>query len=108
MLDLEYFGVIPTFYDTGRDYTLEAGDVFIRIAVHILRFTSSLFWPALWSAGKKGQVTAGGKESALISWICFFAASSNGGHGIMTTTLQGRIKTFNRSAEKITGRRFDP
>ena len=26
--------------------------------------------------------------------------------GIMTTTLQGRIKTFNRAAETITGLRF--
>ncbi|MRR17516.1 MAG: hypothetical protein EG826_13770, partial [Deltaproteobacteria bacterium] len=38
VLELEYFNIISTIYSTGRDYSVEASDVFVRIAVHLLSF----------------------------------------------------------------------
>ena len=106
VLDLEYFGVIPTFYDTGRDYTLEAGDVFIRIAVHILSFYILAFLASfVVEQEKKARSLLAERESAFDQLdLLFRSIIESVDTGIMTTTLQGRIKTFNRSAEKITGR----
>lgn len=105
VLDLEYFGVIPTFYATGRDYTLEAGDVFIRIAVHILSFYILAFLASfVVEQEKKARSLLAEKESAFDQLdLLFRSIIESVDTGILTTTLQGRIKTFNRSAEKITG-----
>jgi len=106
VLDLEYFGVIPTFYDTGRDYTLEAGDVFIRITVHILSFYILAFLASfVVEQEKKARSLLAEKESAFDQLdLLFRSIIESVDTGILTTTLQGRIKTFNRSAERITGR----
>ncbi|HPC86195.1 MAG TPA: ATP-binding protein [Smithellaceae bacterium] len=106
VLDLEYFGVIPTFYATGRDYTLEAGDVFIRIAVHILSFYILAFLASfVVEQEKKVRSLLAERESAFNQLdLLFRSIIESVDTGILTTTLQGRIKTFNRSAEKITGR----
>lgn len=78
VLDLEYFGVIPTFYDTGRDYTLEAGDVFIRITVHILSFYILAFLASfVVEQEKKARSLLAEKESAFDQLDLLFAASSN-------------------------------
>ena len=106
VLDLEYFGVIPTFYDTGRDYTLEAGDVFIRIAVHLLSFYLLAFLASfVVEQEKKTRSLLAERESAFDQLdLLFRSIIESVDTGILTTTLQGRIKTFNWSAEKITGR----
>lgn len=110
VLDLEYFGVIPTFYDTGRDYRLEAGDVFIRIAVHILSFYILAFLASfVVEQEKKARSLLAERESAFDQLdLLFRSIIESVDTGIMTTTLQGRIKTFNRSAEKLPAVRFDP
>lgn len=108
VLDFEYFNLIPTFYVTGRDYYVEASDVFVRIAVHILSFYLVAFLASVVvEQEKKTRSLLEERESAFDQLdLLFRSIIESVDTGIMTTTMQGRIKTFNRAAETITGFRF--
>ncbi|GAB6270373.1 MAG TPA: hypothetical protein DDY86_00275 [Syntrophaceae bacterium] len=105
VLDLEYFNLIPTFYSTGRDYSVEVRDVFVRIIVHILSFYIVAFLASVVvEQEKKTRSLLVERESAFDQLdLLFRSIIESVDTGIMTTTLQGRIKTFNRAAETITG-----
>ncbi len=107
-LELEYFTVIPTLYSTGRDYSVDARDVFVRIVVHILSFYVVAFLASfVVEQEKKTRSLLKERESAFDQLdLLFRSIIESVDTGIMTTTLQGRIKTFNRAAETITGLRF--
>jgi two-component system, NtrC family, sensor histidine kinase PilS len=104
VLELEYFNIVPTFYSAGRDYSVEAGDVFVRILVHILSFYVLAFLASfVVEQEKKTRSLLEEKESAFDQLdLLFRSIIESVDTGIMTTTLQGRIKTFNRAAETIT------
>lgn len=105
VLDLEYFNLIPTLYSTGRDYSVESGDVFVRIIVHMLSFYILAFLASIVvEQEKKTRSLLKETESAFDQLdLLFRSIIESVDTGIMTTTLQGRIKTFNRAAELITG-----
>ncbi|PKN20978.1 MAG: hypothetical protein CVU71_04165 [Deltaproteobacteria bacterium HGW-Deltaproteobacteria-6] len=108
VLDLEYFEIIPTLSSTGRDYSVEASDVFVRIIVHILSFYIVAFLASfVVEQEKKTRSLLKERESAFDQLdLLFRSIIESVDTGIMTTTLQGRIKTFNRAAETITGLHF--
>ena len=105
VIDLEYFKIIPTFYTTGRDYTVEASDVLVRLTVHILSFYILAFLASIVvEQEKKTRSLLEERESAFNQLdLLFRSIVESVDTGVMTTTLQGRIKTFNRAAENITG-----
>ncbi len=107
-LELEYFGVIPTFYGIGHDYSVEAGDVFVRILVHVLSFYLLAFLASfVVEQEKQTRSLLQEKESAFDQLdLLFRSIIESMDTGVMTTTLEGRIKTFNRAAESITGYRL--
>ena len=108
VLDLEYFNIVPTFYSAGRDYSVEAGDVFVRILVHILSFYVLAFLASfVVEQEKQTRSLLEEKESAFDQLdLLFRSIIESVDTGVMTTTLKGRIKTFNRAAEAITGFQF--
>lgn len=108
MLELEYFSIIPTLYSIGRDYSVATRDVFVRIIVHILSFYFLAFLASIVvEQEKKTRSLLEERESAFNQLdLLFRSIIESVDTGIMTTTLQGRIKTFNRAAETITGLRF--
>jgi len=105
VLDFEYFNLIPTVYFTGRDYTVEAGDVLVRIIVHMVSFYILAFLASfVVEQEEKARSLLKERESAFDQLdLLFCSIIESVDTGIMTTTLQGRIKTFNRAAELITG-----
>ncbi|MHB8137631.1 MAG: two-component system sensor histidine kinase NtrB [Smithellaceae bacterium] len=108
LLELEYFNVIPTLYSVGRDYSVITRDVLVRIVVHIFSFYLLAFLASfVVEQEKKTRSLLEEKESAFNQLdLLFRSIIESVDTGIMTTTLQGRIKTFNRAAETITGLRF--
>jgi len=108
LLELEYFNVIPTLYSIGRDYSVITQDVLVRIVVHILSFYLLAFLASfVVEQEKKTRSLLEEKESAFNQLdLLFRSIIESVDTGIMTTTLQGRIKTFNRAAETITGLKF--
>jgi two-component system, NtrC family, sensor histidine kinase PilS len=108
VLELEYFNLIPTLYSTGRDYSVEASDVFVRIIVHIVSFyVLAVLASFVVEQEKKTRSLLEERESAFDQLdLLFRSIIESVDTGIMTTTLQGRIKTFNRAAEVITGFRL--
>jgi two-component system sensor histidine kinase PilS (NtrC family) len=105
IIDFEYFNVIPTLSGTGRDYTVNENDALVRIAVHMLSFYVLAFLASfVVEQEKKTRTLLEEKESAFNQLdLLFRSIIESVDTGIMTTTFQGRIKTFNRAAEKITG-----
>lgn len=105
VLELEYFNIIPTVYSTGHDYFVVASDVFVRIIVHILSFYIVAFLASfVVEQEKKTRSLLEERETAFDQLdLLFRSIIESVDTGVMTTTLQGRIKTFNRAAETITG-----
>lgn len=105
VLELEYFNIISTIYSTGRDYSVEASDVFLRVAVHLLSFYIVAFLASfVVEQEKKTRSLLEERESAFDQLdVLFSSIIESVDTGILTTTMQGRIKTFNRAAESITG-----
>jgi two-component system sensor histidine kinase PilS (NtrC family) len=105
VIDLEYFNIIPTLYSTGRDTSVDASDVLVRLIVHILSFYILAFLASIVvEQEKKTRSLLEERESAFDQLdLLFRSIIESVDTGVMTTTLQGRIKTFNRAAENITG-----
>lgn len=105
LLDLEYYRIIPTIYAVGRDYSVTSGDVFVRIIVHIVSFYVLAFLASIVvEQEKKTRSLLEEKESAFNQLdLLFRSIIESVDTGVMTVNLQGRIKTFNRAAEEITG-----
>ncbi|MEE9911143.1 MAG: PAS domain S-box protein [Deltaproteobacteria bacterium] len=105
VLGLEYFKIVSTVYSIGRDYSVEAGDVFMRILVHIMSFfIVAVLASFVVEQEKKTRSLLEERESAFDQLdVLFRSIIESVDTGILTTTMQGRIKTFNRAAESITG-----
>ena len=104
-LGLEYFSIISTLYSTGRDLSVEKSDVFVRVIVHILSFyIIAILASFVVEQEKKTRSLLEERESAFDQLdLLFRSIIESVDTGILTTTMQGRIKTFNRAAESITG-----
>jgi len=109
LLDLEYYSVIPPIdSEAVHNYDLSAGYVFSRIFIHILSFyIIALVASYAVEQEKKTRVLLAEKRTAfdkldLLHRIIIQSVDT----GIMTIDLQGRIKSFNRAAEAISGFTF--
>ncbi|MDO9515900.1 MAG: ATP-binding protein [Syntrophales bacterium] len=105
LVDFEFYGVIHPLYSGAYQYTLEAGAVFLRICTHIVSFyIVALLASFLVEREKKTKTLLSDKESAFDQLdILHQSIIESVGSGIITVDLGGRIKTFNRAAEVITG-----
>lgn len=106
LLDLEYYGVISLLdSEAVHNYDLSAGYFFSRIFIHILSFyIIALVASYAVEQEKKTRVLLAEKRTAfdkldLLHRIIIQSVDT----GIMTIDLQGRIKSFNKAAEAISG-----
>ena len=102
---VEYWNLIPAGYGFGRSYLVEWNDAIVRFVVHVLSFYILAFLASMVvEQEKKARSLLEERESAFSQLdLLFRSIIESVDTGIMTTTLQGRIKTFNRAAENITG-----
>jgi two-component system sensor histidine kinase PilS (NtrC family) len=105
LIDLEFYHVIQPIYNVGHTYNFSAGYVFARIFIYIVSFYIIAFLTSyLVEKEKAARVLLSEKESAFDQLDMLHRSIIESiDAGIMTIDLQGRIKSFNRAAEKITG-----
>jgi two-component system sensor histidine kinase PilS (NtrC family) len=105
LLDLEYFKWIPRLSSTDFDYHLTPEEVFVRILVHMVSFYILAFLASfVVEQEKKTRSLLEEKESAFDQLdLLFRSIIESVDTGVMTLNLAGKIKTFNRAAEDITG-----
>ena len=105
LLDLEFYKLLPSISSLEYEYNLSAGDVFVRILVHILSFYVLAYVSSIVvEQEKKTRSLLAEKESEFDQLdLLFRSIIESVDAGVMTINLQGRIKTFNRAAQEITG-----
>jgi two-component system sensor histidine kinase PilS (NtrC family) len=105
LLDLEFYKLLPSISSLEHDYNLSVGDVFVRILVHILSFYVLAYVSSIVvEQEKKTRSLLAEKESEFDQLdLLFRSIIESVDAGVMTINLQGRIKTFNRAAQEITG-----
>ena len=109
LLDLEYYGIIhPINAIAVHEYALGAGYVFSRIFIHLLSFyIIGLLASFVVEQERKVRTLLAEKETAFDQLdLLHRSIIESVETGIMTINLQGRIKSFNRAAEEITGFTF--
>ena len=105
LVDLEFYDVIHPLYSGTYQSNAEAGSVFLRICIHIASFyIVALLASFLVEIERRTKTLLSEKESAFDQLdILHKSIIESVGSGIMTVDLGGRIKSFNRAAEEITG-----
>jgi two-component system sensor histidine kinase PilS (NtrC family) len=105
LLDFEFYKVIPPIATVEYNNDFIAEDVFIRILVHIVSFYILAFLASfVVEQEKKTRFLLQERESAFNQLdLLFRSIVESVDTGVMTINLQGKIKTFNRAAEEITG-----
>jgi two-component system, NtrC family, sensor histidine kinase PilS len=109
LLDLEYYGIIhPISALAVHDYDMGAGYVFSRIFIHLLSFyIIGLLASFVVEQERKVRSLLAEKEAAFDQLdLLHRSIIESVETGIMTINLQGRIKSFNRAAEVISGFTF--
>jgi two-component system sensor histidine kinase PilS (NtrC family) len=109
LLDLEYYQIILPLYDMAiHDYPYSAGYVFTRIFIHILSFYIIAFLASFVVEKEKMARTLLAEKETAFDQLDLLHRSiiESVDTGIMTINLQGKIKSFNRTAEEITGFSF--
>jgi two-component system sensor histidine kinase PilS (NtrC family) len=109
LLDLEYYEVIyPINAGAVHDYNLGAGYVFSRIFIHLLSFyIIGLLASFVVEQERRMRTLLAEKETAFDQLdLLHRSIIESVETGIMTINLQGRIKSFNRAAEQISGFTF--
>ncbi|NLX50833.1 MAG: PAS domain S-box protein [Deltaproteobacteria bacterium] len=108
LLILEYTGVVPFEYAVGHNNAAQPSDILMRISVNILSFYIVAFLASfVVEQEKKTRSLLEERESAFDQLDRLFRSIVESlDTGVLTTTLHGRIKTFNRAAEMITGATF--
>jgi len=106
LVDLEFYGLIHPLSAEAYQSGAEAGTVFLRICVHIASFyIVALLASFLVEIESRTKTLLSEKENAFDQLdILHKSIIESVGSGIMTVDLEGRIKSFNRAAEKITRR----
>ncbi|MBW2545263.1 MAG: PAS domain S-box protein [Deltaproteobacteria bacterium] len=105
LVDLEFYGAIQPIYGGTYQYSVEAGHVFLRICIHVASFyVVALLASFVVEMERKTKALLSEKESAFDQLdILHKSIIESVGSGVMTVDLEGRIKSFNRAAEEITG-----
>jgi two-component system, NtrC family, sensor histidine kinase PilS len=109
LIDLEYYRVIiPLSHPYIWEVPDTAGHVFLRIFVNIISFyLIALLASFVVEKEKKTRALLAERESAFNQLdLLYRAIIESVDAGILTIDLEGRIKSFNRAAEEITGWRF--
>ncbi len=109
LLDLEYYGIVhPINAIAVHEYELGAGYVFSRIFIHLLSFyIIALLASFVVDQERRVRTLLAEKETAFDQLdLLHRSIIESVETGIMTINLQGRIKSFNRAAEEITGFTF--
>lgn len=109
LIDLEYYRVItPISHPYIWEIPDTAGHVFLRIFVNILSFyLIALLASFVVEKEKKTRALLAEKESAFNQLdLLYRSIIESIDAGILTIDLEGRIKSFNRAAEHITGWSF--
>lgn len=108
LLDLEFYRVIHPLYNVTHPYSFTAGYVFSRIFIYIVSFyIIALLASFIVEREKKTRILLSEKVSAFDQLdLLHRSIIESVESGIMTTDLNGAIRSFNRAAEKITGYRF--
>jgi two-component system, NtrC family, sensor histidine kinase PilS len=104
ILVLEYYHIYFLVYPAAFSYYFEAEDVMVRIAVQVLSFFVVAFLASfVVEQEKKTRILLEEKETAFNQLdLLFRSIIESVDTGVLTTNLQGKIKTFNRAAETIT------
>jgi len=109
LLDLEYYHILNPLYTIAIDeYHFSAGYVFTRIIIHIASFyIIALLASFVVEKEKQTRMLLAEKETAFDQLdLLHKSIIESVDTGIMSINLQGRIKSFNRAAEEITGFSF--
>ncbi|MGD0168844.1 MAG: ATP-binding protein, partial [Smithella sp.] len=108
ILDLEFYKLIPSVSFIKYEYEMNAADTLTNVMVHIVSFyVLALLVSFAVEQEKKAIVLLKEKESAFNQLdLLFRSIIESVDTGVMTIDLNGRIKTFNRAAEEITGFKF--
>jgi two-component system sensor histidine kinase PilS (NtrC family) len=109
LLDLEYYRIIHPLYDMAiQGYPFTAGYVFTRIFIHILSFYIIAFLASFVVEKEKMARTLLAEKETAFDQLDLLHRSiiESVDTGIMTINLQGKIKSFNRAAEEMTGFSF--
>jgi two-component system, NtrC family, sensor histidine kinase PilS len=104
LLDFEYFGIIPV-YGLPTEYSISAGYVLSKIFIHIISyFIVALLVSFIAEQEKKSRFLLTEKESEFDKLdLLHKSIIEHVNAGIVTIDLTGTIKSFNRTAEEITG-----
>ena len=109
LLDLEYYGIIhPINAMAVHDYARGAGYVFSRIFIHLLSFyIIGLLASFVVAQERRVRTLLAEKETAFDQLdLLHRSIIESVETGIMTINRQGRIKSFNKAAEEISGFTF--
>ena len=109
LLDLEYYGIIhPINAMAVHDYDMGAGYVFSRIFIHLLSFyIIGLLASFVVEQERRVRTLLAEKETAFDQLdLLHRSIIESVETGIMTINRQGRIKSFNKAAEEISGFTF--
>ena len=109
LLDLEYYGIVhPISAIAAHEYDLSAGYVFSRIFIHLLSFyIIGLLASFVVEQERRMRTLLAEKETAFDQLdLLHKSIIESVETGIMTVNLQGRIKSFNRAAEQLSGFTF--
>ncbi len=109
LLDLEYYGIIhPINALAVHDYDMGAGYVFSRIFVHLVSFyIIGLLASFVVEQERRVRTLLAEKETAFDQLdLLHRSIIESVETGIMTINRQGRIKSFNKAAEEISGYAF--
>jgi two-component system, NtrC family, sensor histidine kinase PilS len=107
-LGLEFYGVVSPMGMFAGDYPLPAGYVYTRILTHVLSFFVIAFLASfVVEQEKKTRLLLEEKENAFKQLDQLHQSIIESvDAGIITVSLQGNIKSFNRAARDITGYTF--
>ncbi len=109
LIDLEYYGIVPLMNAISiHDYNLGAGYVFSRIFIQLLSFyIIGLLASFVVEQERRMRTLLAEKESAFDQLdLLYRSIIESVETGIMTINLQGKIKSFNKAAEEISGLTF--
>ena len=109
LIDLEFYKVIEPFtYSSMWEIPDTAGHVFLRIFINMVSFyLIALLASFVVEKERKTRALLAEKESAFNRLdVLYRAIIESIDAGIMTIDPEGRVKSFNRAAEEITGWRY--
>jgi len=109
LLDLQFFGYLPMFGERAYPQGLQQSEVFYAVFLHVGAF----FLTALLSGSlaERLRVSEEAREQREIDYAELErlnqAILSNINSGLMIINPQGRIRSFNQAASRMTGYRLD-